>query len=110
MKGDAPKSLGFALGGEQPATGVEPFQGAVGFRVDAHPALQLKRSSGRLGDQQLVGAELKGLSRQELAIEPQFQQLQVDALQHQRSRLGQRIGQEGQLGKHLGVAGVELHR
>ena len=110
VKGDAPKSLGFALGREQPATGVEPFKGAVGFRVDAHPALQLKNPSGRLGDHQLVGAELKGLSRQELAIETQFQQLQVDALEHQRSRLGKRIGHEGQLGQHLGVAGVELHR
>ena len=73
MKGDAPKPLGFALGGEQPATGVEPFKGAVGFRMDAHPALQLKSSSGRLVDHQLVGAELKSLRWQELAIEPQFQ-------------------------------------
>ena len=100
MEGDAAEAHRLALGGEHPATHVEPLQAGVALGVNAHAAAQAERVGRGLMQHQAGGLQRVGTRRQRSAIQCELQQLQLHPLQLQRAGLRRGIGLELKLGLH----------
>ena len=103
MEADAPEPLGFALGGEHPAAGIEPFQGGVGLRLDPHPAGEHEWPRRWRQDHQPITLQLVGAGGEGFPINCQLQQVKGHPAQLQGLGRGRTARAPGQAGVHLGV-------
>jgi hypothetical protein len=106
--GDAAEALRLALGAEDAVREVEALE--RGVRVRPRPAGDLELESGRRRvDRQVLVALAVAVGAERLAVEPDADQLELLAVEHQRRQpvAGGRIAPDGKPRRHLGRGRVE---
>ncbi len=106
--GDAPKTLGFALGAENAVREVEALE--RGVPVGLRPAGDLELEGGRRRlDRQMLVVDGVAVGAKRLAVEAQADQLELLAVQHQRRQAvaGRWIAADGEPRRDLGRGRVE---